>query len=105
MNIVNGSKSFYRFMKRDSVVLAYFYVDDFWNHNTTEKLKNVFAENNNGNITILMVDFYKKSNQKLIDTEDITNYPIIRLYKQGNLFQEIYATYQNIDEIVNSLMN
>ena len=52
-----------------------------------------------------MVDFYKKSNQKLIDTEDITNYPIIRLYKQGNLFQEIYATYQNIDEIVNSLMN
>ena len=59
MNIVNGSKSFYRFMKRDGVVLAYFYVDDFWNHSTTEKLKNVFAENNNGNITILMVDFYK----------------------------------------------
>ena len=48
MNIVNGSKSFYRFMKRDGVVLAYFYVDDFWNHSTTEKLKNVFAENNNG---------------------------------------------------------
>ena len=47
MNIVNGSKSFYRFMKRDGVVLAYFYVDDFWNHSTTEKLKNVFAENNN----------------------------------------------------------
>jgi hypothetical protein len=105
MNIINGSKSFYRFMKRDGIVLAYFYVDDFWNHNTTEKLKNVFLENNNGNITILMVDFYKKSNQNLIDTEDITNYPIIRLYKQGTLFQEIYATYSNIDEIVNSLMN
>ena len=70
-----------------------------------KNLKMYSAENNNGNITILMVDFYKKSNQKLIDTEDITNYPIIRLYKQGNLFQEIYATYQNIDEIVNSLMN
>ena len=105
MHIINGSKSFYRFMKRDGIVLAYFYVDDFWNHNTTEKLKNVFLENNNGNITILMVDFYKKSNQNLIDTEDITNYPIIRLYKQGALFQEIYATYSNIDEIVNSLMN
>ena len=92
MNIVNGSKSFYRFMKRDGVVLAYFYVDDF-GIIALKNLKNVFAENNNGNITVLMVDF-KKSNQKLIDTEDITDYPIIRLYKQGNLFQEIYATFK-----------
>ena len=28
MNVINGSKSFYRYMKRDSIVLAYFYVDD-----------------------------------------------------------------------------
>ena len=28
MNVINGSKSFYRYMKRDAIVLAYFYVDD-----------------------------------------------------------------------------
>ena len=51
------------------------------------------------------VDFYKKSNQSLIDSEDITNYPIIRLYKAGKMFQEIYVTHNNIEEIVLSLMN
>lgn len=105
MNVINGSKSFYRFMKRDAIVLAYFYVDDFWNMDTTKKLLSVFEENNNGNINILLVDFYKKSNQSLVDSEDITNFPIIRLYKAGKMFQEIYITHGNIDEIVRSLMN
>lgn len=105
MNVINGSKSFYRFMKRDGIVLAYFYVDDFWNIDTTKKLLSVFEENNNGNINILLVDFYKKSNQSLVDSEDITNFPIIRLYKGGKMFQEIYTTHNNIDEIVRSLMN
>jgi hypothetical protein len=105
MNVINGSKSFYRFMKRDAIVLAYFYVDDFWNMDTTKKLLSVFEENNNGNINILLVDFYKKSNQSLVDSEDITNFPIIRLYKAGKMFQEIYITHSNIDEIVRSLMN
>jgi len=92
-------------MKRDAIVLAYFYVDDFWNMDTTKKLLSVFEENNNGNINILLVDFYKKSNQSLVDSEDITNFPIIRLYKAGKMFQEIYITHSNIDEIVRSLMN
>jgi len=105
MNVINGSKSFYRYMKRDSIVLAYFYVDDFWNMDLSKRLFSVFEENNNGNITILLVDFYKKSNQSLVDSEDITNYPIIRLYKAGKMFQEIYVTHKNIDEIVLSLMN
>jgi len=105
MNVINGSKSFYRYMKRDSIVLVYFYVDDFWNMDLSKRLFSVFEENNNGNITILLVDFYKKSNQSLVDSEDITNYPIIRLYKAGKMFQEIYVTHKNIDEIVLSLMN
>lgn len=105
MNVINGSKSFYRYMKRDAIVLAYFYVDDFWNIDLSKRLFSVFEENNNGNINILLVDFYKKSNQSLIDSEDITNYPIIRLYKAGRMFQEIYVTHNNIEEIVLSLMN
>ncbi len=54
MNVINGSKSFYRFMRRDAIVLAYFYVDDFWNNDISKKLFSVFEENNNGNINILL---------------------------------------------------
>jgi len=105
MNVINGSKSFYRFMRRDAIVLAYFYVDDFWNNDISKKLFSVFEENNNGNINILLVDFFKKSNKSLEESEDITNYPIIRLYKAGKMFQEIYVTHRNIEEIVRSLIN
>lgn len=105
MNHINGLKSFYRHMKRDAIVLAYFYEDDFWNKDLTNRLFSVFEENNNGNITILLVDFYKKSNESLIESEDITNFPIIRLYKAGKMFQEIYVTDKNIERIVRSLMN
>ena len=46
MNVINGSKSFYRYMKRDSIVLVYFYVDDFWNMDLSKRLFSVFEENN-----------------------------------------------------------
>ena len=52
MNIVNGSKSFYRFMKRDGVVLKNLCIMQMIFGIIilkTEKLKNVFSENNNGN--------------------------------------------------------
>lgn len=105
MNVILNSKSFYKFMKRDAIVLAYFYEEDFWSHDLNERLSNIFLNNNNGNITILLIDLSRKKNIDLINSEDITNYPIIRLYKSGKMFQEIYTTYTNIEEIVGSLLN
>ena len=63
MNVINGSKSFYRYMKRD-VIDRHTFMLMILNIDLSKRLFSVFEENNNGNINIFD-DFYKKSNQSL----------------------------------------
>lgn len=88
-----------------SLIIAYFFETSEWCSDLNTKLDIQFSNNCNGNTKILKIDLSKLSNKSIITECEINSYPIIRLYKYSKMFQEIYCTYPNIDEIVSSFLN
>ena len=104
---ISSLKDFNKFIENNysSLIIVYFYESVEWCEDLTDKLDKVFQGNCNGNTKILKIDLGKLSNKSIISECNINSYPIIRLYKYSNPFQEIYCTYPNVDEIISSFLN
>jgi len=104
---INGYKEFNKYLvnKSNNIIIVYVYTEDIWCNKLNHILFPIFKENNNGNVIFLRVNADLQSNNDVLSKTDVTNFPIIRLYKDGNMFQEIYCTYPNISTIIKSLIN
>lgn len=104
---ISSLKDFNKFIENNysSLIIVYFYESEEWCNDITEKLDKVFQSNCNGNTKILKIDLGKLTNKSIISECGINSYPIVRLYKYSKMFQEIYCTYPNIEEIISSFLN
>jgi thioredoxin-like negative regulator of GroEL len=104
---INGYKEFNKYIvnKINNIIIVYFYTQESWCSNLNHILFPIFKDNNNGNVIFLTVNVDLHANHEILAKTDVTNYPIVRLYKEGNMFQEIYCTYPNISSIIKSLIN
>jgi hypothetical protein len=104
---INGYKEFNKYIvnKSNNIIITYIYTREVWCEKLNNTLFPIFKENNNGNVIFLKVDADVQANHEVLSKTDVTNYPIVRLYKEGNMFQEIYCTYPNISSIIKSLIN
>ena len=103
---INGYKEFNKYLvnKSNNIIIVYIYTNESWCCRLNDTLLPVFKDNNNGNVIFLTVNSDLPVNQEILSKTDVTNFPIIRLYKEGSMFQEIYATYPNISSIIKSLI-
>ena len=81
------------------LTLIYIYDNDIKYKNIDTYLK---KENYNNNIKIVMINSKHKN---IMDNLDITTYPIIRIYKERNIIDEIFCSYDNIKEILKQWIN
>ena len=85
----------------NNLFIIYLYSD---NCNTCEKLKpklNGFLNNRNNNTFLFKINVDISIN--LTQVLDITTYPVFRVYKNKILIQEIFGTYDNIIDILESI--
>lgn len=85
--------------KKHHLILIYFYCNDIQIPKIDEFIN---KENYNNNIILIKINSDIK---EIINYLDITTVPIIRLYKNNELLDEIYCSYKNIDKILNNLGN
>lgn len=104
---IQNLKEFTKFLDNNysSLIIVYFYETSDWFNELNEKMDKIFSSNCNGNTKILKIDLSKLSNKSIITECNVNCYPIIRLYKYSKMFQEIYCTYPNVEEIISSFLN
>ena len=104
---INGYKEFNKYLvnKSNNIIIVNIYTQESWCIKLNQILFPIFKDNNNGNVIFLTVNADLQSNTEVLSKTDVTNYPIVRLYKEGTMFQEIYSTYPNISTIIKSLIN
>lgn len=86
-------------LKQHYLVLIYIYSDSIPYSNVESCLN---KEHYNNNVTLLKIN----SNQKnIMDKLDVTTYPIVLLYKNNELADEIYCSYNNIKTMLNNILS
>lgn len=86
------------------LTIILFFNDKFCNsYEILKKLKKVMIDNNNNNLIFLKVDV--DNNPEIISELDITTSPVIYFYKNSEKKSYIYATYDNIIELINEKIN
>ena len=86
------------------LTIILFYNDKFCNnYELLKNLQKVRLDNNNNNLIFLKVDVV--DNPEIISELDVTTCPIIYFYKNSEKKSSIYATYDNIIELINEKIN
>ena len=86
------------------LTIILFYDDKFCNnYELLKNLQKVRLDNNNNNLIFLKVDVV--DNPEIISELDVTTCPIIYFYKNSEKKSSIYATYDNIIELINEKIN
>jgi len=85
--------------KRQYLTLIYFYCNDI-SYPEIEEIIN--KKNYNNNVSIIKINCDCK---EILDNMYVTTSPIIRLYRDNTLTDEIYCSYNNIKDILTNLIN
>ena len=82
------------FIKNNRVCVVYFTNEDFGElNNKISGIKNSIDKSN-----VLFIDTDKEV--ELIDELNIKSVPLVHIYKNGNLIEEIFGSYTNICDII-----
>ena len=85
--------------KKQYLTLIYFYSKEI----IYPEIEEIFDKKNyNNNIAIIKINSDCK---QILDNMDVTTTPIIRLYRDSSLTDEIYCSYNNIKDILTTLTN
>jgi hypothetical protein len=83
-------------INNNNVVILYFYSDEFIELNQKmEYFKNIF----NPNFVFITINYLE--NEDLITNLFIKSIPLFRIYKNSEFIEEIFGTYNNIENIIN----
>ena len=89
--------------KKQRILLLYFYED--WCNSITEVVDAFFKTKYDLNKMYIKIKVSKST--QIINTLDIETYPIIKIYKKGTLFSQLYCNTKmlskKLDEIYNIL--
>ena len=87
---------FNNIIKNKHVSIIYFYSDLF--KNITEKI-NKFLENIY-DVSILFYSVNIDDSLSIVKNDDITTFPILRIYKNSEFIKEIYCSYDELESIL-----
>ena len=93
---IKNNREFTNLIKSKKTSIIYFYSDLFIDVN--KKVKNFV-----NNICDISINYYFaniKDNKELFKQEDITTFPIFRVYKDSEFIKEIFCNYENLDDIM-----
>ena len=93
---IKNNREFTNLIKSKKTSIIYFYSDLFVDVNNKVK---VFVFNTYD----ISINFYFvniKDNKDLFREQDITTYPIFRIYKDSDFIKEIFCNYENLDDIM-----
>lgn len=87
---------FNKLIKQKNIVIVYFYSIDLESINININNNESYKDN------FLLIDILKEN--KLVKDLNIKSAPLFRIYKKGNLIEEIFGTYENINSILKSYL-
>ena len=89
-------KEFQNTIKKKTISIIYFYSDDF--HTITNKINRFLDNNYDTSIIYYKINIIKYP--EISKNEDITTFPILRIYRENEFIKEIFCTYSDIDNIL-----
>jgi hypothetical protein len=99
--LISRTKDLKIFLDRPKIAFVYFF-DDFC-QNITDTIDSFFAEKYDLNKIYLKVKV--SSSPKIIEELELTTYPIIKVYNNKKVVEEIYCNSDNRLEILEKLYN
>ena len=89
-------------LKPNNFIIIYLYSNLCDTCNNLKPKLDKLVYNNNNNIIFFKINV--EEDNELVRYLDITTYPVFRIYKNYIMLQEIFGTYDNIIEILQSFI-
>lgn len=90
-------------LKPNNFIIIYLYSNLCDTCNNLKSKLDKLVYNNNSNIIFLKIDV--ENDTELVKYLDITTYPVFRIYKNYVMLEEIFGTYDNIIQILESFIS